>query len=287
MSGSEVRTGTQRRRSVVVLAAAGSAAALLVAAGVTVVARHSSTPSTQSSTRAGSVPAASTHGTLPAGPVPTVAAVDLTGAVPWIATAPTEAPAVPSATPSPQAARPCTVRDVAVTVAPDVRVTGHRLSSVRFHNVGATACLLSGSPRVVASEPGHPDVVGTPGTFVDSDEAGPMRPGDDTDLVVETTTSCPRRPGGGPPGPGYHHVAVTLSGGGTVTATDRDEALDVTCGLGVGHFFLQQADVPEPPDPLAPLHVTLELPPSVAAGDPLVYVVALTNPTQQPVSLDP
>jgi len=162
---------------------------------------------------------------------------------------------------------------------------GHAVRYVRFRNTSTSTCVLEGYPRVIASEPGRPSVAGTDGSFFPNFSTANMRPGQDTYLGVETDTYCAARPGGGPAGPLYHRLDVTLPGGGTVTVDDPAKGFDVFCGLHLTSFFVQQPEPSPVHDPLSDLTVSLEVPPTVAAGATLVYVADLTNPTDQSVSL--
>jgi hypothetical protein len=139
----------------------------------------------------------------------------------------------------------------------------------------------------VATEPGAPDVRGTDGSFFPSPRAGNISPGRTAFLVVETDTECGALPGGGTVGPTYHHLAVTLPGGGTVPVDMRDGLRPGPCGLHIGRFHVEQPTPPEPKDPLRDIRVSLRLPRTIVRGSTLVYGVRLTNPTSHPASLDP
>lgn len=213
----------------------------------------------------------------------------LRGAVPWIdQPAPPYRP-VPTPRPAPPAtdARPCTAGDVAAGFTPRGNgAGGHLLILVRFRNVSGSTCVLKGYPaRVVASEPGHPDVAARNGSFFGNDPTANLAPGRTALLGLETDSECPARPGGGPAGPAYHHVRVGLPGGGTVAVLRRADPLDVTCGLRTTRFFVPQPTRPEPHDPLAELQAELRLPRTTHAGTTMRYDVALTNPTDRPISL--
>ncbi len=215
--------------------------------------------------------------------------VDLTGAVPWI-----DAPAQPYRPPtvSPPAppatdARPCTADDVAASFAGRDGAGGHLIIDVRFRNTSQSTCVLNGYPHVTATEPGLPDVTGTNGSFFPSAGTANMTPGQDTFLGLETDTYCTARPGGGGGGPPYHHIDIVLPGGGTVSLDRHADGFDVTCGLHLTKFFVPQPEQPQAHDPLSDLQASLETPPSVSAGSTLIYVADLSNPTDQPISLDP
>ena len=217
--------------------------------------------------------------------------VNLAGTVSWINNpAPLyQAPDAPPASPPASNARACTAADVVANLASGNGAGGHSVRYVQFRNASTSTCVLKGYPHLTASEPGHPTAVGTDGSFFLTPGTANMRPGEDSYLGVETDTYCPARPGGGPAGPLYHQLNITLPGGGTVTVSAQTSGFDVTCGLYLTRFFVeqprQQPGQPAPHDPLSDLKVSLQVPPRVAAGSTLVYVADLTNPTGQPVSL--
>jgi hypothetical protein len=154
---------------------------------------------------------------------------------------------------------------------------------VWFRNISDSTCVLKGFPQVTATEP---DVAATGGSFFPTDGPAHMAPGGYTVLGVETDTNCAARPGGGHGGPLYHHVDIVLSGGGTV-ALDHPEGFDVTCGLHLTEFSVPRPEPPEPHSPLDELTASLETPPTIDPGSTLIYVIDLTNPTDQPVALSP
>lgn len=254
-----------RHRRTVAWSAAGVAAAAAVTAGVVFV----------STTDGGSSPAP-------------VVNHSLRGAVPWIdQPAPRYQPPPPSrATPPPTDARPCRAGDVAARFLPrGDGAGGHLFIQVRFRNVSGSTCVLKGYPtRVVAYQAGLPDITALKGSFFPNQPTENIAPGHTAFLGLETDSECAARPGGGPAGPPYHHVRVSLSGG-TVAVT-RHEPLDLGCGLRMTAFFVPQAPPPEPQDPISNLQATLRLPRTVRAGATLEYGVELTNPTSRTISLD-
>jgi hypothetical protein len=210
-------------------------------------------------------------------------AVDLTDTVPWI-DAPTVPPAPsepPSPPPRPTDARPCQPGDLTARLQPGGAAMGTEFTLVRFHNASDSTCALKGDPEVTATEPGLPDVAADHEDFPDTSTAN-MAPGQDTWLALPWTVNClAGSGGGGGGGPPYHHIQITLPGGGTIVVDDTT-GLDLTCGLRSGHFY-----VPEPPPPHPPLRALLQTPDSVAAGSTLVYVVVLTNTSDESISLNP
>jgi hypothetical protein len=214
--------------------------------------------------------------------------VNPAGAIPWIHT-PTKQPRPspsPLPRPRPTDARPCRANDVAANFDGSNGAGGHAIVYVTFRNISASTCMLNGYPKVTATEPGLPDVAGTDGSFFESDGTANMVPGQNTLLGLETDTYCAARPGGGGGGPRYHHLALALPGGGTVSL-DRTDGFDVTCGLHLTEFFVPQPAQPHPRTPASRLTTTLDTPATVAAGATLIYVVALTNPTAKAITLSP
>lgn len=211
-------------------------------------------------------------------------------AVPWVGLPAPEGRDLPTAHRTPPAAdaRPCRADDVTARQHLTDGAGGHLAYLVGFRNTSGSACLLRGYPAaVVATEPGAPDVRGTDGSFFPSPRAGNISPGRTAFLVVETDSECGALPGGGTVGPTYHHLAVTLPGGGTVPVDMRDGLRPGPCGLHIGRFHVEQPTPPEPKDPLRDIRVSLRLPRTIVRGSTLVYGVRLTNRTDHPASLDP
>lgn len=279
----QVRRQVRRRRAARWSVAASAVVAAVVGVGV---ASLSPSSTTRRPEQAAATPSSTASPSSEATP-----SVDLSGAVPWVDDPAQPYQAPPAPTPTADArptghARACTAADVAVRVEHRNGATGQTEYPLTFRNTSTSTCVLSGYPHVVASEPGRPSVSATAGSFFDFGSTANMAPGQVTGLGVETDTECAARPGGANPGPPYHRLTVTLPGGGTVSVNEPD-GFDVACGLKVTHFFVDLPSDPAPAhDPLSDLTVGLQLPASVRAGGTLVYVAELTNPTEQPVSLD-
>lgn len=113
---------------------------------------------------------------------------------------------------------------------------GHAIALLDLRNVGSSPCLLSGYPRrVTLSQAGRRRVTATRGSFFPVGPSEPMGPGEVTSLGLETDASCDARPTGGPGGPWYHRVAISLRGGVLRVATPR-RGLDVGCGVHLTPF---------------------------------------------------
>lgn len=217
----------------------------------------------------------------PAAPAPP--AVDLTDAVPW-----SDAPATTYQPPDGSAAvgaRPCTASDVTATEGDGGAATGHLLTVIAFTNASETACVLDGYPALTVTEPGRPDVSATDGSWFPTGGSAVMKPGDRTMLGVQTDTTCAADPDGTAPPDPYHHLVVALPGGGDV-GVEVAGGIDVTCGVMLTPFYVGEVGDAGPADPLGELRATLDVPETFAPGEPLVYVVRLTNPTDTAIALD-
>ena len=110
------------------------------------------------------------------------------------------------------------------------------MSLLDFRNVSDSRCVLSGYPRrVTLHDRGHPAVTATRGSFFPVDPGEPIDPGEVTTLGVETDTSCPVRPTGGPTEPIYHEMRISLQGG-VLSVTAPRGGLDVGCGARLTTF---------------------------------------------------
>lgn len=136
--------------------------------------------------------------------------------------------------------RECKAGDLAVSFAPfHEGAGGHLLSLLEFRNAGMSRCQLSGYPLgVTLTESGRPPIQATNGSFFPVVGSRPMKPGQVTTLGLETDSSCAARPTGGPSGPMYHQVSVSLPSGVIKVATPAGRALDVGCGVRVTKFTI-------------------------------------------------
>lgn len=208
-------------------------------------------------------------------------------AVPWadLSPGPYSPPPPPPATLPPTSSPPCRASQLTVTDNGGNGAGGHLAHYYKFTNASTTTCLLGGYPRVVASEPGHPDLVATHGTFFgDGGPPGDVAPNGSSDLTIQTASTCATNPGGAS-GAVYQHVVVTLPGGGDIVIPGA--SFDGICGLSVTAFAWP---VPSPvalPEPIAALKVTIAAPQRLRAGTTAVYAVMLANPTGAAVTLGP
>jgi hypothetical protein len=162
------------------------------------------------------------------------------------------------------------------------------LFSIVFTNTDTEPCLLRGTPRVVATQPGLPDRIATPGYRQPlGGVPGDMAPGATTVLSLQEGVQCDGTP---PPTAAYYdHFDVTLPTGGTIAVKvdNTNSRLGLRCDFLVGQFHVQVPQ-PEPtPPPWSGLTASLDLPDSAQAGATLNYVVTLTNPTDDTITLQP
>jgi hypothetical protein len=62
----------------------------------------------------------------------------------------------------------------------------------------------------------------------------------------------------------------------------------MSCGVYASHLFpypVPQTPPAQLPDPFAQVSATIQAPPATKDGQPIVYIITLTNPTNTPVSL--
>jgi hypothetical protein len=155
---------------------------------------------------------------------------------------------------------------------------------VRFTNTSADICSLMGRPRVTATLAGEPIAeAGAGDTFIyDPYPPRDLEPGDQAVLAVETDHLCEDAMGPGRPRHPADGVVFHLETGDVAVPLQ----LDVTCGLGVTKFGSSQGPELVVPD-IERLQVRAWFPPTARAGDPMAFVVLLTNPSSTPVSLAP
>ena len=153
----------------------------------------------------------------------------------------------------------------------------HLYHPLVFSNNGTGTCTLSGHPKVVATEPGLPDVTADQRTLGEGTYAT-LAPGQRAQLVLETQSECTAHPGGGGQSVPYHSVTVTLANGGTISETIQDNRFDLKCGLGASAFQpVRTSSPPPPPDPWRDLVVTVQGENASIVDGALVYEVDLTN----------
>ncbi|HEY5202316.1 MAG TPA: DUF4232 domain-containing protein [Acidothermaceae bacterium] len=230
----------------------------------------------------------STPTTAPSPAPPSVVPVDETGVVPWVDVRGTMFLSSPlPVAPLPTSGRACRAADLRVSDVGGNGGGGHSYATFEFVDTSPTPCVLKGYPRVVATEPGKPAVVAVNGGyFVGQEKSAAMTPGVSTSLDIETERDCDARYAVPNPWPTliYHTATVTIPGGGVVVLHD---VFDVECGLFTGQFGVAQPQPEYTQSVIQGATARIELPSAVDAGATLHYVIDLTNPTANDMTLAP
>jgi hypothetical protein len=219
--------------------------------------------------------------------------------IPWVPLAPNLTPPSPSVAPVvlPPGTPPCQATGLVGAVIGSNGATGHALTSFAFAGVGPASCYLEGAPAVglvdgsgqaiafkqrppfmPSQQPGpalvDPGPPPTPNTAVKIGEAG---------LVIDWATQPEVCPGGTPVVPA--EALIAIPGGGILSVTIPAGPPAYVCqGLGVGDFEGPYLPVQASPPPQLPA-ISLELPHSVRVGQPLEYLMTLTETRAQPLDL--
>lgn len=113
-----------------------------------------------------------------------------------------DAQTTPSGPRPPEQARACAASDLSAAFRPKSEggvdgTGGHQVFIVDFRNISTSPCQLTGYPKeVTVSQPGHPAVTATNGSFFPTAPSKPMKPGGVTSIGLETDSACGRWPGG-------------------------------------------------------------------------------------------
>jgi hypothetical protein len=150
----------------------------------------------------------------------------------------------------------------------------------------AAACTLTGSPglagllggkvKAIAATPTDPTDPPDPHIVAGSMPAT-LEPGEGVAVTFDTHSGCLD----GRPETVYTSVRL-LFGGYDVVLTGTD--INATCGVGIGRWYRV---APEPVDRTADLQSTITAPATARLGADLDFVVTLSNPTGEPIALDP
>ena len=183
-------------------------------------------------------------------------------------------------------APPCTVRELSAAIAGPTEVSGDEGVVIVLRDTGSTACLLTGTPRVVAGAPGHVTVVAGQEPMPSDGETADTAPGGTVVLRVDVPTYCRANPTGaiGRAMP-YHSLAISVPGGGAKKVAGL--RLSFPCGMSTTPFYTPKPGPTYPADTLATLVPRLRLPARVRPGTVLDYEVDLYNPGDRPVALSP
>jgi hypothetical protein len=189
-------------------------------------------------------------------------------------------------TPPRTGAPPCTVRELLAAIGGPTEVSGDEGVVIVLRNNGSAACLLTGTPRVVASAPGHVAVMAALERMPPNGESADTAPGGTVVVRVDVPTYCKANPLGAisrvTP---YHSLAISIPGGGAKKVGGL--RLSFPCGMSTTPFFTPKPGPTYPADTLATLVPRLRLPATVRPGTTLEYEVDLFNPGNRPVALSP
>ncbi len=208
----------------------------------------------------------------------------LAALIPWIdspsAVPPVPAP-LPTSTPKTDAP-PCSADSLSLIGTAPSQLMGDHGLIVQLRNVGPKACLLSGTPEVVAKGPGLPDMKATERPMLSFGERSDTAPGKTVFLFVEASAAC-GRPGQYPTI--YSTLDVSYPMGGELVL--KDLKLPEYCGIAVSPFYSLKPSPQYPTPPTQYLIPHLVLPASVKAGTTLTYEVDVSNPLDKAVELSP
>jgi hypothetical protein len=170
----------------------------------------------------------------------------------------------------------CTADELSVAGIRPAQISQDDGIVLALRNTGSTACLLSWTPRVVASSPGKPPVLASKENLPSLDEVTDTAPGATVELEIDIPASCPAYPGGTSAAfPEYQDLTISFPSGGSKSVDGL--RLIFPCGMATTPFFTPKPALTYPKNPLVGLIPHLRLPATVRAGTTLSYVVALAN----------
>ena len=209
---------------------------------------------------------------------------NLAALVPWI-DSPSAVPPVPAPLPTtaPKTdAPPCSASSLSLVGTAPSGLTGDYGIIVQLRNIGSKACLLSGTPEVVAKGPGLPDLKAADRPMLSMGERSDTAPGKTASLFVEASAAC------GSPGQVptvYSTLDISYPTGGELVL--RNLKLAEYCGIAVSPFYSVKPSPQYPTPPTQDLIPHLVLPATVKAGTTLTYEVDISNPQSKPAELSP
>ncbi len=191
------------------------------------------------------------------------------------------------ALPPPTNAPPCRAPMLRVQRVSGLQWSQNEGLEIRLRNSASRACLVRGTPSVVASADNLSNVVAHALTLNSAlGEVANTPAGRYVYVDVSVPWSCPSNPGGDVAGLGtYHQLTINLGSVVSVKVTGLD--LKLPCGLSVSPFFTPVPPVSYPTYWMARLNPRVSMPSSVTAGHALWYVVTLTNPLRRAIALSP
>jgi hypothetical protein len=182
----------------------------------------------------------------------------------------------------PTDAPPCNAADLRLRKGRGGAATGHVLQELVLTNIGSSACLVRGYATLTALDP-HGSRVMLPArkspTFFGQLLTADAAPGAHVFVLLETGDICST------PGTRYREVALTIPSG----TVQSNVSIGEQCGLwmtrvGRPQRFAAPRARPGTPGTLA---ARLLLPRTARQGGLMRFTVALSNPTAQPVKLEP
>lgn len=205
--------------------------------------------------------------------------------VPWVDR---PAPAFVEPTPQPYRtdARPCGSKDLEVSAGDVGAGLGNINLPVTFVNSSASTCVLKGKPTIGGLKADGtlvPLAITSGSYFGDPGPPANIATGEAAALYISGADACPAILGG--KHRIYPMLRIGLPGGGHVDAAAHD--FDTACGVSVSQFGVPADAEPTVDPPLSPLTAQISAPPTVVAGQILMYTVTMTNPRSTEISLSP
>jgi hypothetical protein len=253
------------------------AIACLVSGCVVAATAPGSSQPTPSASAAPTKPGASGESSPPADPSGPI--------VPWV-DRPAPAFVGPTPKPYPTDARPCVPKDLKVSAGQVGAGLGNINLPVTFVNSSGSTCVLKGEPTIGGLKANGilvPLAITSGSYFGDPGPPANIASGEAAALNISGADACPAVLGG--KHRVYPMLRVVLPGGGHVDTAAHD--FDTACGVSVSQFGVPADAEPAVDPPLSPLTAQISAPPTVVAGQILIYAVTLTNPRRTDVSLGP
>jgi hypothetical protein len=192
----------------------------------------------------------------------------------------------PTPKPYPTDARPCGPKDLKVSAGDVGAGLGNINLPVSFVNSSGSTCVLKGEPTIGGLEAEGilvPLVITLGSYFGDPGPPANIATGEVAALNISGADACPAVLGG--KHRAYPMLRIGLPAGGGVDAAAH--GFDTVCGVSVSQFGVPADAEPAVDPPLSPLTAQISAPPTVVAGQILMYTVTLTNPRSTDVSLSP
>lgn len=161
---------------------------------------------------------------------------------------------------------------------------GRLLLDVTVTNTGTSPCTLTGHPSGVGGTNAAGDAVtfstGLAGPGIYGPGPANLTPGGSAEVFLSTMLECSSSTAASQ----ITSVQLDVGGGALTAALPSGQALGTACGVGVSDFGPPQQQA-TPSSPLDVLNATTTMPARIKARGTVRYLVTLTNPTSQVVSL--